>query len=88
MKSLIQQRMEITRVRTSGSVALSLAALVLLLGILQLSSPENPGLAWLQFAASIALCANGLFLHARFRRQIREFEREHGAGAGTQTPLA
>ena len=88
MKSLIQQRMEITRVRTTSFIYFALAGVILLTGLLQMSSLGNPVVAWYGLLSSVALFAYGLVILARFRRQMREFEREHGVGAGTQTPLA
>jgi hypothetical protein len=84
MTSLIQQRFALERRRLWGLCALVIGGVMFNLGIVLLAlGPSSPSswitslvfLGWVVFGAVELLLA---------RRRIRDFEAEHGVGAGRQ----
>lgn len=83
-RSLIQQRMSIDRERLAGIFSLILGCLGFLGGAVIFSWGERGLGLWFQLAMWLRWVAVGVTMLVRSRRRMRDFEAEHGVGAGTQ----
>lgn len=84
MASLIQQRMSIDRIRVRALWIISVSGIMLVMGgALALSGSLS-----LFSAVSLVIWLSGVVCGIielqRFRRELRDFEAQHGAGAGIQ----
>lgn len=84
MPSLIQQRMAIERIRVRALWIVSGSGLLLVMGVVLVFT----GSFSLFSAVSLVIWAGGVLSGIaeirRFRQALREFEAEHGPGAGKQ----
>ncbi|WP_202565487.1 hypothetical protein [Agreia sp. COWG] len=90
MKSLIQQRMALTRPRSMSIAALILGGLLVVLNsirILHLDSERVPWLAVLSCVVWVAWVVAAIVRLRAANRAIRAFEAEHGRDAGRQSSV-
>lgn len=82
--SLIQQRIAIERQCVLGTIQVIIGGLGLVSGtILWLMDPSR-WVGWLFIVVWLVFVISGVVRLARYRAARREFESEHGVGAGTQ----
>jgi hypothetical protein len=85
--SLLQQRMEIDRIRTHGLFGVWGGAVLLTIWLVQLVISGFDALYLIQVVLAGAIICMGLRQIVRHKRTIAAFKTEHGELAGTQNPI-
>jgi hypothetical protein len=85
--SLVQQRMEIDRIRTHGLSGIWGGAILLVIWLVQLVVSGFDALYLFQVVLAGAIIGLGLRQTARHKRTIAAFKTEHGELAGIQNPI-
>lgn len=85
--SLIQQRMDIDRVRTRGLIGIWGGVAFFVFWLAQLGISGFNALYLLQLTAAIILLGVGAKALAEHKRKIASFEAKNGVGAGKQDPI-
>lgn len=87
-RSLIQQRIAISRRRTIGLVIVVVAALFLgVEAVLLLTGPPDGAFRWFTSVVMVGWLAGGISQLVVARRRRKSFEAEHGPDAGMQRPV-
>jgi hypothetical protein len=84
MASLIQQRMELDRLKRRWWVSFGLGLLFTFVGVMSIIRGEFDLFSSLQLGGGVFLFALAIFELRRARRAEAAFEAEHGKGAGVQ----
>jgi hypothetical protein len=82
---LIQQRMAIDRQRLAAVAALVVGGIGAALSLVMVGLGNGQWTAWFQMVLWVSWIVAGGATLVKYRRRIREFEGEHGVGAGRQS---